>query len=440
MTDSTQDSAHGPSLASRRTLLKTLGLGAFGLVAGNLGLRAANASISGQAIEPLPAFTGPEGNPFWNAVGPYVTYPQKAPLIRLTDRPVQLETPRHYFRDAFTPNEAFFVRYHLPGEVNRVDMSQWRLLLEGHVDTPLSLSYADLLAQEPQELPAVMQCSGNSRSFFQPRVSGGQWGNGAVANARWTGVSLRALLDKAGIRKGAVSLQFQGLDFGKGPEGYPSHAFMKSWHLDDPALDSAIVAYAMNGEPLPQLNGFPVRMVFPGKFATYWVKHVTWIRVLDEEDMNFWTAKAYKIPATPHGDTTPQAVAAGEVDMVPIGVANLPVRSFLISPDGSAKLPAGLPVTLRGIAFSGDGPVHKVEVSTDDGHRWETATLGEDYGPHSFRTWTYRWRPQSPGETVVAVRATDAKGNVQPADGVWNPGGYLWNAIERQPIVVGQPS
>ncbi len=434
-------SDHDSRGMSRRSLLRGLGLGAAGLVTAKLALQPASAAAAGSGAAAIPRFTGPGPNPFWNSVGPYVTYPQKLPLIRLTDRPVQLETPRQYFGDAFTPNEAMFVRYHLPGEPNSVDLAKWRLRIEGRVDKPMSLSFADLLSRfEPTEVAAVVQCSGNSRSFFQPRVAGGEWGNGAMANALWTGVRLSDLLHQAGIKAGAVQIQFQGLDMGAGPPGYGSHAFLKSWNVGDPALDQAIVAYLMNGQPLPMLNGFPARMVFPGKFATYWVKHISWIRVLDHQDTNFWMAKAYKIPDTPTGATTPQDVASGKVHMVPIGVANLPVRSFIVSPDGSSKVPAGLPTTVRGIAFSGNGKVVKVELSDDGGKNWRQATLGDDHGPYSFRTWHTQWTPRSPGKVALAVRATDAQGNVQPDHGLWNPGGYLWNKIERQTLVVGPAS
>lgn len=431
-----------PTDASRRALLRGAGMGAAGLAFAGLGLGAAsgraNAAVANQTGTAMPAYVGPEPNPYWNSIGPYVSFPQKLPLLRLTDRPVQLETPRHYFASAFTPNEAMFVRYHLPGEPNRVDLAKWRLKVEGKVDSPLSLTFANLLNDyEPHDVAAVLQCSGNSRSYFTPRVAGGQWGNGAIANAKWTGVRLRDVLEKAGVTKGAVQIQFQGLDFGKGPAGYGSHAFMKSWDIDDPALDEAIIAYAMNDAPMPVLNGFPTRMVFPGKFATYWVKHVSWIRLLDHEDTNFWMAKAYKIPDTPDGATTPEAVKNGDVNMVPIGNVEMPVRSFMATPDGATKAVAGMPLTARGVAFSGTGPVTKVEFSTDGGQNWSEATLGTDHGPYSFREWHANFTPDKPGQYMLAVRATDAKGHVQPKDGLWNPGGYLWNKIEQQQLTVG---
>jgi hypothetical protein len=149
----------------------------------------------------------------------------------------------------------------------------------------------------------------------------------------------------------------------------------------------------MNGEPLPMLNGFPLRLVVPGIFSTYWIKHLTWIRALTQEDKNFWMDPAYRIPDTPKGNTTPDDVAAGKVNFIPIGRVKMPVRSFIVTPDGSGKLPVGLPVVVQGIAFSGDGPVTKVEVSADDGKTWALASLGEDHGPYSFRTWRIPGRP-----------------------------------------------
>ena len=157
----------------------------------------------------------------------------------------------------------------------------------------------------------------------------------------------------------------------------------------------------------------------PGIFSTYWIKHLTWIRALTQEDKNFWMDPAYRIPDTPKGNTTPDDVAAGKVNFIPIGRVKMPVRSFIVTPDGSGKLPVGLPVVVQGIAFSGDG---------------------EDHGPYSFRTWQYTWTPRAPAKYLLAVRATDAKGHVQSDEGVWNPGGYLWNKVERQDVIVGSTS
>src|SRR5580693_9026935 len=416
---------------SRRGLLQSIATAAgvaataaFGAVPNLLPPRS---QVSGDE-KSLPTFTGPAPNPYWNSVGPVVQYPQKFPLVLLTDRPIQLETPRHYFETAFTPNGAFYVRWHLDEIPNAVDLSVWRLSVEGSVERPLKLSMSDLSSKfKPVSVAAVNQCSGNSRSKLQPRVPGGQWGDGAMGNAKWTGASLRELLDSAKIKPDALAVQFQGLDKGKGPEGRGSHEFLKSLDLKDSVLDDSIVAYAMNDEPLPMLNGFPVRLVVPGYFATYWVKSLSWIRVLDKTDENFWMKTAYRIPDTSGGSTTPDDLKAGKVKTVPI--AKMPVRSFLISPDGSTKIPSGLPVRLRGIAFSGYGGITRVEVSVDDGAGWRTAHLGGDEGKFSFRTWELSWIPQRPGRYEVAIRATDGESHTQKDEMVWNPGGYLWNRI-----------
>ncbi len=415
----------------RRTTLKLLGLGGAGLALGDAArVPPALARVllaAGQAVDPTP----------WNSTGPLVKYPEKLPLIVLTDRPVQLETPRQFFQHGFTDNAAFFVRWHLDLHPNAIDLSAWRLRVEGSVGRTLSLSLDDLVNRfAPASVAAVNQCSGNSRSRFEPRVAGGQWGNGAMGCATWTGVRLRELLEAAGVRPGSVEVQFEGLDRGRGPEGWGSNRFLKSLRLDDPVLDDCLVAYGMNGQQLPMLNGFPVRLVVPGYLATYWMKSLTWIRVLTQPDENFWMKTGYRIPDTPRGSTTPEDVRAGRVTTVPI--ARMPVRSFIVSPDGSGRIAAGLPTTVRGIAFSGNGAITRVELSEDGGRSWRDTSLGADHGPHAFRTWEAVWTPRAPGEVSLAVRATDATGEAQPDAPVWNPGGYLWNRIERQVVTVGR--
>jgi len=418
---------------SRRGLLKTFAA----IAAGPILAKKVEAQQQSAGQQAAPEFTGPGANPYWTSVGPYATYPQKAPLILLTDRPVQLETPRHFFMSTFTSNEAFFVRWHLPNIPNAVDLKTWRLHVEGNVQKPLALSFPDLASRfRSAAIAAVNQCSGNGRSRLQPRVAGGQWGNGAMGNAVWTGVKLRDILDAASVKGGSVQVQFEGLERGLGPKGLGSNLFQKSLDLSNPVIDECIVAYSMNNEPLPMLNGFPARLIVPGYFATYWMKSLSAIRVLTAPDDNFWMKAAYRIPDTPRGTTTPEDMKSGKVNTIPI--ARMPVRSFLISPDGSTKIPAGFPVRLRGIAFSGYAGIKRVEVSTDGGAKWTEAPLGVDAGDYSFRTWSLDWAPKAAGRYQVAVRATDENGNIQPDEGVWNPGGYLWNKIERQEIVVGE--
>src|SRR5207245_11693818 len=181
---------------------------------------------------------------------------------------------------------------------------------------------------------------------------------------------------------------------------------MKSLDLTDPALDDALVAYLMNGEPLPMLNGFPIRLVVPGKFGVYWTKHLTWIRALTREDANYWMATAYRIPDTPRGNTTPAEAAAGTLKTVPIGHVRMPVRSFIVVPDGSSKLLPGLPVRVQGIAFSGQGTVGKVGLSEADGRNWGEAWLGGGHAPCTFRSVGHRGTPRRSARCGLAVRAS----------------------------------
>src|SRR5919106_2919896 len=208
--DEDEEEAHmATNWVHRRVLLKWFGGGSAALVL--VRVTPAGAQVSSQAADPLPAFTGPEANPYWNGVNPFVTYPQKLPLLRLTDRSIQLETPRQHFDRVFTPNSAFYVRYHLELIPNSVDLGTWRLQLEGNFDKPMQLSFEDLVRNFPAvSIAAVNECSGNSRSRFQPRVSGGQWGNGAMGNALSTRARLADLLRNAGATSGAAPFQLQG--------------------------------------------------------------------------------------------------------------------------------------------------------------------------------------------------------------------------------------
>ncbi len=375
----------------------------------------------------------------WNAALPMAQVPQKLPLIRFSDRPIVLGTPRPFFDSLLTPNAAFFVRYHLDVIPNAIDLSHWRLLVRGNVAKPLELSFEQLLSRfEPVTVVAVNQCTGNSRSRFAPRVPGTQWGNEGMGNARWTGVRLMDLLHRAGVRPGTVALRFQGLDSGRSAEGTPAHSYAKSLDVGDPILAQCIVAYQMNGEPLPMLNGFPVRLVVPGRFSTCWVKHLSWIEALSEPDRSHWMLEAYRLPDNARHSVTPAEVATGKLATIAASSVPMPVRSFFVRPDGSSKLVVRLPIEVKGIAFSGSGGIRQVEVSTDGGRSWRLARLDPDLGPYSFRGWRLPWTPQRPGVYELRCRATDGKGNAQPTEPIWNPGGYAWNQVETQTVFVGE--
>jgi sulfite dehydrogenase (cytochrome) subunit A len=360
---------------------------------------------------------------------PLVRYPQKTDLILLTSRPPQLETPIHYFEKAITPNDAFFVRYHVPIPTS-VDLSSWRLRITGHVDKPLELSLDDLQRKFTRtSIVAVNQCSGNGRGYFAPRVFGGQWANGAMGNAEWTGVRLREILSMAGIKSGALDVTFKGLDR---PALTSTPDFVKSLNVSRISSDPDIlVAYEMNGQPLPMLNGFPARLVVPGWYSTYWVKHLSEITVLYKEFDGFWMRKAYLIPNTPCACVEPGTTPTS---MVPINRMN--VRSLIVSPQNGTHFPAAKPVTIKGIAFDGGAGIQEVSVSTDKGVSWRPAQLGKDLGNYSFREWSFDWTPPREASYRLMARAKNRRGESQPSDALWNPSGYMRNVIEGVDVMV----
>ena len=360
--------------------------------------------------------------PFENGDRPLIQYPQKRPLIRLTERPPQLETPFAVFDEGpITANDAFFVRYHLAQIPTEIDPDTFRLQISGKVKQPLSLSLAELKAMPKVDLVAVNQCSGNSRGFFAPRVGGGQSGNGAMGNAKWTGVPLRAVLDKAGVLAGARQVVFNGLD---GPVLPATPDFMKALDLDHARDGEVMLAWAMNGEDLPWLNGFPLRLVVPGHFGTYWVKHLSQITVIDTDADTFWMKTAYRIPDNPCA-----CVPAGGKPDKTVPIARFDVRSFVTNLHDGSAIKANAKTVVRGIAFDGGHGIKEVALSLDGGKTWRPTELGRDLGKYSFRPWQTAIQLPA-GAHAIAGRATSRSGEVQPSEARWNPTGYMRNIIE----------
>ena len=306
-------------------------------------------------------------------------FPQKGTMILQRTRPPLLETPFEVFdRGVFTPNDSFYVRWHWAVIPTEIDAGTFRLSVRGHVDKELSLTLKEIVDGLPRvELAAVNQCSGNSRGFTDPRVPGAQWANGAMGNAKWMGVRLKDVLDRAGVKAGATAVLFAGLDDPVVPE---APKFMKSLALDHASNGEVMIAYAMNGEQLPLLNGFPLRLVVPGWYSTYWVKMLARIEVLAVPDENFWTKSAYLIPDTPGGDMKP-----GQTGLTMVPINRMVPRSFVTNLKEGAALKAGAKTLVRGIAFGGDTGVKSVELSVDGGKSWLPAGLGRDEGKYSFR-------------------------------------------------------
>lgn len=353
-------------------------------------------------------------------------FPQKGAMVLQRTRPPLLETPFEvYDQGLFTPNDRFYVRWHWAVIPTEIVPDKFRLNVHGHVNTPTSFTLQDLVAMPAIEMAAVNQCSGNSRGFFEPRVAGGEWGNGAMGNARWRGVPLKAVLDKVGVKAGAIQVRFNGMDQPVVPEG-PD--FMKSLSIDHARDGEVMLAYAMNGEQLPLLNGFPLRLVVPGWYGTYWIKMLNDIEVLDQPDQNFWMKVAYTIPDNPTANMKPGETG---VKMVPIN--KMVPRSFITNLAAGATVKAGAATPVRGIAFGGSTGVKAVDLSLDGGKTWQPASLGADEGKFGFRAWNSSVTLPAGAHTLM-VRCTNSDGLAQPMTANWNPAGFMRNIVESTPV------
>jgi DMSO/TMAO reductase YedYZ molybdopterin-dependent catalytic subunit len=353
-----------------------------------------------------------------------LTLPGKRPLIKRSYRPPNLETPRQYFRSVLTPNDAFFVRYHhavIP-EVAAVD---WALNVGGpSIERPLQLSLAELRSRfEPVELTALCLCSGNRRGLFEPHVMGVQWGRGAMGNARWRGVRLADVLAAAGVRAGALEVVMDGTDSALlgGPD------FQKSlpvWKATDP---NVLIAYEMNGAPLPHWNGFPARIVVPGWTATYWIKHVNSIEVIDKPFDGFWMKSGYRVPRSRFPIVERFVSQETEINTP---ITEIVVNSLITAPTAGERLATGRPAMLEGMAWDGGSGIDRVEVSADGGTSWRAAQLGDDGGRFSLRPWRFTFTPAKRGLLSLMARATNRIGQTQSPTLIANPSGYHHNLVE----------
>jgi len=357
-----------------------------------------------------------------------VAYPEKRPLIVLTSRPPQLETPFEVFNDGlFTPNDAFFVRYHNAGIPTDIDGDQHVIKIGGNAaGKPFQLTMAELKTQfKPIEVIAVNQCSGNSRGLFNPRVTGGQLANGAMGNARWVGVPLKDVLARAELKNSARQVTFDGLDVGL----FGGGDFVKSLDVNHAMDGEVMLAYQMNGADIPMLNGYPVKLIVPGYYGTYWVKHLSDIQVVDEVYEGFWMKPAYRIP-----DNDCACIEPGTAPAATRPIGRFTVRSFITSVQDGARLQAGRPVVVRGIAFDGGQGVREVAYSTDGGQSWRGAKLGQEIGRYSFREFTFGFTPDK-GSHDLRVRAWNRSGQSQPMEALWQPAGYMRNVVESVKVI-----
>lgn len=352
-----------------------------------------------------------------------VTIPGKRPMLLHNDRPEDLETPTSYFDTWLTPNDAFFVRQHIPRPT--VNAESFRLALGGRVGKPMELKLADIQKLPQHTVAATLECTGDGRGFFRPRVPGVQWMRGAIGNAEWTGPRLSDVLKLAGADLQAPWVTINGADTGvaKTPD------FIRSFPMKKALHPATLLGLKMNGKPLPDLHGFPLRLIVPGWDGTSWVKWVTNLSIATEPNNGFFMNPGYRFPKYAVTPGTPAKPSELEV------IEGMPVKSYITSVSDGERLPMKAMV-LRGIAWAGEERITKVDVSADGGSTWAPAKLSRQDLPFAWRLWSVNWTPPHPGYFTILSRATDSTGRTQPVVAVWNPSGYLYNAIDRVGVTV----
>lgn len=401
---------------SRRTLLRQAGAG-IALAGSGLGL-ASPLRAQSAAAELTPGV--PSGVASYATLA---TLPGKKPLIRLADRGPNYEAPLEYFRTPITPNDEFFVRYHL-SYIPEVDAKSYKIDVGGEGANGHTEITLDALKKMPAyEVVAVNQCSGNRRGLSQPHVAGVEWGYGAMGCARWKGARLKDVLAMVGLKPEAIEIAFNGAD---GPVVDKTPDFIKSLPVWKAIDESTLIAYEMNGAPLPHFNGFPARLIVPGWTGTYWMKHLTSVTALTKPLGGFWMNPAYRIPV---GKFPIVARFASQENATSTPITEMVINSLITSHRDGAKVKAGS-VTVSGLAWDAGYGIRALEVSTDDGKTWSEAKLGEDLGRFAFRPWSFDLNAQR-GKVTVMANAVNTIGQTQTATLIFNPAGYHNNVMQR---------
>jgi len=331
--------------------------------------------------------------------------------------------PLEALRWDLTPIGLHYLLIHY--DVPDVDPDAWRLELDGHLERPLSLSLEDVRALQATEIAVTMECAGNGRALVEPHVVSQPWLLEAVGTARWRGARVSDVLELAGVRQGALDVVFTGLD--RGVEGGEEQAYARSVPLEDARSGDLLLAYEMNGVPLPPQHGFPLRLVAPGWYGMTSVKWLSRIRVSDERFDGYQMRQAYRFRQEEGDPGEPLSRIAPRSLVVPPGIPDFLTRARILD--------AGR-CELRGRAWSGEAEIAAVDVSADGGHTWSPAELaGSELGRWAWRSWRFEW-DAPPGEHVLCCRARDAAGNEQPLEAPWNLGGYANNAVQRVPVTV----
>lgn len=404
-------------MITRRNFLKRFAGGVAACAGGALAPRLALSRVTSKGAPELPS------GALISAV--LESLPGKKALIQRSFRPPNFETPVTYFNTPFTPNDAFFVRYHL-ADIPKVNGQDWKLRIGGEsVEKPIEFTIEELKSRfESVEIAAVCQCAGNRRGLVHPHVPGIQWGHGAMGNARWKGVRLKEVLNQAGLKKDAVEVVFDAADSGVIAQ---TPDFAKSLPIAKALDENTLIAFEMNGEPLPHWNGFPVRLVVPGWTATYWVKHLTSIDVIARPFEGFWVKTAYRLPT----EAFPMKERfLSQENQINTPITEMMVNSLITNLENGQRFRLSQSIDLKGIAWDGGYGIQRVEVSIDKGKSWREAEIGHDAGRFSWRQWRFRFKPHKKGSYRLMVKATNRLGVTQPFQLIQNPAGYHHNLVQ----------
>ena len=345
-------------------------------------------------------------------------------LAPISEDPFCRESPLTAYDSWITPTALFYIRSHF-ASVPKLDASSWSLTVDGEVKQPLSLSYEEITKLPTKSLASTLECAGNSRSAMMPPPEGIPFGHGAVSTAEWTGVSLAAILERAGIKDTAREVVLEGADYGEEEENdVPIElGYVRGLPLERALHPDTLLAHRMNGEALSTEHGWPLHAIVPGWYAMASVKWLVRIRVLDHPFDGFFQKLRYIL--TEEG---------GDIASSP-PLTTLRVKSLIVQPGAGETIPPG-EYRVRGYAWSGHADVASVEVSTDWGKTWRAANLLEPHGRYAWRQWEFVWQPRTPGRMILMARATDSAGDTQPLSINWNYRGYANNAIFPVPVEV----
>jgi sulfoxide reductase catalytic subunit YedY len=359
-----------------------------------------------------------------------MAFPEKRPLITYSDRPPLLESPRSTFARGITENDEFFVRWHLPDIPTHIDTELYTIKIDGLVEKELEISLKELKEDfEQVEVTAVLQCGGNSRSAFTPIAGGIQWGSGAMGCAKWKGVRLSDILNRAGLKKDAHWIGFNGKD---NAAYYETPNFVRELEVEE-LNDHVIIAYEMNGEDLPYLNGFPLRLVIPGYYSDSWVKMLSHITVTNKYKSLFFMDVAYRVPDNECECETPDHKFKPTKP-----ITNMNVKSVIGYPENGMKVYHNSHVVVRGVAFDDGHGIKKVLISTDGGKTWDEALLKQENGRYAYTEFRYAFKPTKYGKLTFMAKAINRLGDEQPfaKDIGWNHGGYKYNGIDEVAVEV----